>query len=123
MFRQFQNLALEEAFFSFKMLYLQLGRTDVRISKRSFNFCHCQKYETLFSNILLYSQLNCPHKSGMGFKFWSSWGVAPMIFKITLLSRYFSINASPLQRRSFVFLRPNCRVNFFVPIFFKGFLM
>ena len=89
MFRQFQNLTLGEAFFSLKMLYLQLGRTDVRILKRSFNFCHYQTYETLFSYILVSLQKNCPHKFRMGFKFWSSWGVAPMIFKISLLNRLF----------------------------------
>ena len=74
MFRQFQNLTLGEAFFSLKMLYLQLGRTDVRILKRSFNFW---LFSDIWNSILKYTCIftkNCPHKFRLGFKFWSSLG-------------------------------------------------
>ena len=32
---------------------------------------------------------NCPEKCLVGLKFWSSWEVAPMVFKIRRLSRHF----------------------------------
>ena len=66
------------------------GWTDGRLTKRSFNFF---LFWDILNAILIYTYIqkkNCPDKYLVGFIFWSSWGVAPTIFKITLLRRHFS---------------------------------
>ena len=59
-------------------------------SKVSFNFFFILRYIKHYTHIYLYTKEKLSGKISCGFIFWSSWRVAPTIFKITLLRRHFS---------------------------------
>ena len=48
------------------------------------------RYIKHYTHIYLYIKAKLSGQISCGFIFWSSWGVAPTIFKITLLRRHFS---------------------------------
>ena len=48
------------------------------------------RYIKHYTHIYLYTNEKLSGQISCGFIFWSSWGVAPTIFKITLLRRHFS---------------------------------
>ena len=48
------------------------------------------RYIKHYTHIYLYTKEKLSGQISCGFIFWSSWGVAPTIFKITLLRRHFS---------------------------------
>ena len=67
------------------------GRVDGwTVIKSVLYFFFGLRYIKHYTQIYFYTQEKLSRQISCGFIFWPSWGVAPTIFKITLLRRHFS---------------------------------